>query len=419
MKRIFLAGVLLFSLLFSSCVSHNPPNSSNLMDNVQKSDLAPIEISDPENQQANKKVEITDFALNLFRECYEGKNILISPLSIVSALGMTGNGANNETLTEMEDVLQSDISDLNNYLKAYTAYCIPSNEGAKVNLTNSIWFKNDEDLTVNKDFLQTNKDYYNADIYKAPFDAGTKNDINNWVKRETKGMIKDLLKESPSEDTIMYLINALSFDAEWENIYKNTQIRSGEFTLESGEIQTAEFMSSDEYSYLENELATGFIKPYKDNKYAFVALLPKDNTSMSDLLESLDGKSVMGLLENKMNERVYTKTPKYSVEYGTLLNEPLVRLGMSDAFNRERADFARLGTYTNENIFISRVIHKTKIDLDERGTKAGAVTAVEMECTSGMVDEPKRVILDRPFFYMIVDTNQNLPLFMGSLMGLD
>ncbi len=419
MKKIILAGVLLFGLLLSSCISHNPPNSSNLMDNVLKNDLTPIEISDPQNQEANRKVEITDFALGLFRESYAGKNILISPLSIVSALGMTGNGANNETLTEMEDVLQTDIQGLNNYLKAYTAYCLPSSEGARIGLANSIWFKDDEDLIVNRDFLQTNKDYYDAEIYISPFDAGTKNDMNNWVKNKTNGMIKNLLAEAPSKDTIMYLINALSFEAEWENIYKNTHIRSGEFTLENGGIQTAEFMSSDEYSYLENEVATGFMKPYKDNKYAFVALLPKDNTSMSDLLDSLDGKSVMGLLENKRNKRVYTKTPKYSVEYSTLLNEPLVRLGMLDAFNREKADFSRLGTYTDENIFISRVIHKTKIDLDERGTKAGAVTAVEMECTSGMVDEPKRVILDRPFFYMIVDTNQNLPLFMGSLMGLD
>ncbi len=418
MKKCILTVALLLTFLLSACAAPVSKSTLNLMDNIQKSDLKPIEISDPNRQQGNRKEEIIDFSLTLLRESYAGQDILISPLSIVSALGMTANGANGKTLTEMEQVLNADIQGLNDYLKAYTAY-LPSSEKYKVSLANSIWFKDDESLTVNKDFLQTNKDYYNADIYKAPFNERTKNAINNWVKDKTGGMIEKLLEEVPPEDAVMYLINALSFDAEWENIYKDTQIRAGEFTLESGEKQTGEFMSSSEFVYLENEAVTGFMKPYKDNKYAFVALLPRENVSIAYLLGSFNAKGVMDLIKNKKNEEVYVKIPKFSAEYSALLNDSLQKLGMKDAFDVGKADFTGLGNSADGNIFISRVIHKTKIDVDEKGTKAGAVTAVEMGCGSApMIEEPKKVFLDRPFFYMLVDTDQNLPLFMGSLMSM-
>ena len=106
------------------------------------------------------------------------------------------------------------------------------------------------------------------------------------------------------------------------------------------------------------------------------------------------------------------------MEYDILLNDSLQRLGMVDAFNGKKANFTDLGKSVDGNIYISRVIHKTKIDVDEKGTKAGAVTAVEMVTESAMIEEPKEVILNRPFFYMIIDTEQNLPLFIGSLMNI-
>lgn len=360
---------------------------------------------------------ITDFSLNLFSEIFEGENILISPLSIVSALGMVTNGAKGNTLAQMEQVLNSDIQGLNDYLKAYTHY-LPSSDKYKVNLANSIWFKDKDSLTVNENFLELNKEYYNASIYKTPFNERTKDDINNWVSDQTDGMIESLLDQAPPEDAIMYLINALSFDAEWNRIYEDSNVYDGQFTLENGEKQDAEFMSSSEFSYLENEKVTGFIKPYKDHKYAFVALLPKENVSMSDLVSSLEGKAIMSLIENETNTEVRAHIPKFSVTYDTLLNDALEKLGMEDAFSLKQADFTGLATSTDGNIFINCVIHKTKIDVDERGTKAGAVTGVEMSTTS-MKEEPKEVILDRPFFYMIVDTEKNLPLFMGSLMSVE
>lgn len=417
MKKCILVTILCVSLGLSACTVAEAKNATDLMEGIKKSGLTPIEISDANDQGLNKTEEIADLSLKLLRESFEEENILMSPLSIVSALGMTTNGASSNTLSQMEEVLETNIDGLNKYLQAYTSY-LPSSEYSKVHLANSIWFRDKEALTINKNFLQTNKDYYDADIYKAPFDQGTKDDINVWVKDKTKGMIDSLLEEAPPKEAVMYLINALAFDAEWEDVYEESQIYDGEFTQENGEKQDAEMMRSKEGYYLENDRVTGFMKPYKDNKYAFVALLPKENTLISDLLASLDGKALMDLSANKKDETVYVQMPKFGVEYETLLNEPLQALGMVDAFDEKKADFTRLGQSTDGNILISRIIHKTKINVDEKGTQAGAVTAVEMIEESAMIEEPKEVMLDRPFIYMIVDTKHNLPLFIGSLMHI-
>ncbi|NLC67045.1 MAG: serpin [Clostridium sp.] len=418
MKKYIVTFILLFSFTLSSCGKSISKKAVNLMEDIPRSDLVPVEISSLNKDGGAKKEEITDFALKLLSENFEKENILISPLSIVSALAMVANGANNQTLSEMEKVLNSDIQELNDYLKAYKAY-LPNNKKYEVSLANSIWFKDDKNLNVKEEFLNINKDYYDASVYKTPFDKKAKDDINAWVNLKTKGMIETLLAEPPSEDTIMYLINALSFDAEWEDIYHETQIYPGEFNVENGNKEPAEFMSSSEHIYLENENVTGFMKPYKDSKYAFVAMLPRENIQMADLLKSIEAKDILSLIENKKDNKVYTEIPKFSVDYSTMLNDSLQSLGIINAFDSEKADFTGIGKYNDKNIYISRVIHKTKIEVNEKGTKAGAVTAVEMDTTSAPIEEPKEVVLDRPFIYMIVDTEENLPLFIGSLMNVN
>lgn len=420
MKKYGLAIVFFLCLLLAltGCAAEEPSANVeivDLTDKIAKNDLTPVEISASEYAAQNPKAGLTNFALQLCqKELKNEQNLLISPLSILSALGMTANGAADDTLTQMETLFQTDTNSLNQYLMAYRQF-LPQGDKYQVNIANSIWFRDKESLSVQQDFLQKVKDYYDANVYKAPFDESTKDDINAWVKEQTNGIIEQLLDEAPPANAVVYLINALSFDAEWETIYDETQIREGEFTTAAGEKQRVEFMDSHEYSYLETPTATGFLKPYAEGKYAFVALLPKENMEMADFLKSLDGESLQKLLATPSDMEVIVRLPKFTVEYGTVLNQSLQDLGMITAFDRKMADFSPLAHSDDGNIFISRVIHKTKIKVDEKGTKAGAVTAVEATDSAAPM-EPKQVILERPFFYMIVDTEQNFPLFMGCLM---
>jgi len=256
MKRIIsiITLVLIFVNVFCGCEKNI---SDDLMLNITPNNVEKGELSDVDNSS------VTDFAVRLFRSSFEsGKNVLISPLSVLTALSMTANGADGNTLTQMEATLGMSVQELNGWISTYID-SLPTEEKYKLSLANSIWFTDEDTFTVNDDFLQTNADYYGAGIYRAPFDKSTCRDINNWVSDNTDGMIKNILDEIP-ESAVMYLVNALAFDAEWQTIYNTKQIRDNVFTTEDGVSCEAEMMYSEENRYLEDDSATGFIKYYND-----------------------------------------------------------------------------------------------------------------------------------------------------------
>ncbi|MFI3326307.1 MAG: serpin family protein [Clostridia bacterium] len=411
MKKL-ISGLLAICLLSLTACSNI--SAINLMSDVTKDDIAAIVIDDPEEQESNKTDEIMDFSFEILEKSFDEENILISPLSIITALAMTANGADGNTISQMENVFGTDIESLNEFLYSYMSY-LPSEEKYTVNTANSIWIKNDI-IDMNTDFLQIGKNYYDASIYEDDFDNSTLKNINNWVKNETDGQIDKVIEEI-SPDTFMYLINAVSFDAEWDNIYDKSDIKDGEFTTENGDVQKVEFMYSSEYNYIELGNATGFSKDYADGKYSFVALLPDEDLSMAEFTESLTAQDVLYALENSSNEKVLTSIPKFEFDYSTELKDVLSDMGMSDAFIDIKADFSQMGETEFDNIYIEEVIHKTTITVDEKGTKAGAVTVISMGATSADASsEPKKVYLDRPFYFMIIDNEFNLPIFMGTLM---
>lgn len=356
------------------------------------------------------------FSIELFKKSLtKGKNSLISPTSVLLALAMTANGADKDTLAQMQAVLSKDISidDLNEYLYYYVKK-LPNGEKAKLSIANSIWFK--DTFKAKADFLQKNADYYKAAAYKTAFDEQTVEDINNWVNKNTDGMIDKLLDEIPPE-TIMYLINTIYFDAEWKEIYKSEKVNEGDFTAYDGSKQKANFMNSYESYYLDDGKATGFVKPYAYG-YSFVALLPNENISIDDYIASLTGESFITLLKNTTSCTVDAYLPKFTYEHEINMNEALKTLGMPNAFDEAKADFSRIGDTSNGNIYISEVLHKTFISVDEEGTRAGAVTKVELTL-SGIPETSKTVRLDRPFVYAIIDDAAKLPLFIGTVTSMN
>lgn len=361
-------------------------------------------------------VPIADFAIRLFKESldHEG-NTMISPISVLCALAMTANGADNNTLAQMEEVFGLNIGELNEILSAYMN-SLPSTEYDKLSIANSIWFR-DNGIDVEQDFLQTNGDYYGADLYAAPFDDVTKDEINGWVNENTDGMIPSILDEIP-ESAVMYLINAVAFDAEWSSPYQEYQLDDDAvFTREDGSTETITLMHSTESRYLEDETTTGFIKNYKNHNYAFAALLPREGITIEEYINSLTGEKFRSLLDNIIwGYEVNAALPKFESEYSIEMSDVLKTMGMTDAFDSGAADFTRLGTSPMGNIFINRVLHKTYISVDEKGTKAAAVTAVEAPAES--IPQYKDVICDRPFVYAIIDCETNLPIFIGTVTAV-
>ncbi len=417
MKRL-IALALTIIILTTALFSCGNNNATDLMDGIKGNKVVV-------DSKLDRNNAVTDFAVRLIKESVEegalsseSANILISPLSVLVALSMTANGADGNTLSQMEAVLGMPVDELNLWALSYMND-LPDEEKYKLHLANSIWFIDDGRLTVSKDFLQKNKDYYDANLYGVPFDKTTLDAINAWVEDETDGMIKNILDEI-SADAVMYLVNALAFDAEWQNIYKTDEVRKNNFITEDGTNRSVDMMYSTESKYLEDKNATGFIKYYADRKYAFAALLPDKNVSVTEYVESLDGEKLTKLLAGAESTPVYTGIPKFESEYNIEMGDILKSMGMTDAFDGSAADFTKLGTSIDGNISISRVLHKTFISVDEKGTKAGAATVVEMKTEGAMepIDQ-KEVILDRPFVYMLIDCENNIPFFIGTMMDVE
>ena len=385
-------------------------SSYDLMSTVRAKDVTPV------SDLTSSSQVLTDFAVRLLKECEaSGDNTLISPLSVLCALSMTANGARGETLEEMENVLGMSIDELNEYIYSYMSI-LSESEDCKLSLANSIWFNDHERFTVNEAFLQTNADYYNADIYRLPFNASTADAVNDWVDDKTGEMIKNILDEIPA-DAIMYLVNALAFDAVWNEMYEDFQVRDGKFTTEDGDTLDVELMHSEENIYLEDENTTGFAKYYKDGKYAFAALLPDEGISISDYVASLTGERLHSILTNSQSTAVDAAIPKFEDEFDIEMSAVLTAMGMPAAFSTS-ADFEGLGSSENGPIYISRVVHKTYIAVNESGTRAGAATIVEaVDGCAPVLEETKQVYLDRPFVYMLIDTETNIPFFIGTMMN--
>lgn len=402
MKKLL--ALLLICLLFCACASKEVPKVS---DSSLTKEFSPTTETPTEPPVDAFKLAQANFAVNLLKANFQNDNVLISPLSVNSALAMTLNGADNETKSQMEAVLGLPLDELNTEILKYTT-ALNSNELATLNIANSIWVKNG-DFKVNNDFLQAIVNYYNADVFKEDFNSETLEKINNWVSQNTNEMIKNILDRIDSS-AIMYLINALAFEAEWLDPYYDHNVSESEFTSINSKKQKVEMMYSTETVYLEDDSATGFMKRYSGN-YAFVALLPKDD--IESYVKSLDGNKIISIIGNKTYSTVECKLPKFSLDYSVTLNDSLINMGMPDAFNPKKADFSKI---SDVPLYINRVIHKTHITVNELGTKAGAATAVEINCEGAVVtDDLKKVYLDRPFLYMIIDTTSNLPIFMGVL----
>ena len=418
MKKRFIAAVTALILsLFSGCTLR-PVSADNLTDGIK-----PDEVPVYNNFNNGENVAVSDFAAKLLQQSFkDDKSTVISPISVLYALAMTANGADGETLSQMENVFGMDIDTVNNYLHS-TVSVLPSDVGYTVDLANSLWIKDDQtDFVVNEDFLKTVKSYYDAGVFKETFDDHTLKAINNWVVQKTNGQIQDIL-DKIDPDAVMYLVNAINFEADWDSIYEKHQVSDGEFTKADGTTQTVEFMFSDEHGYLEDENTTGFVKYYKDYKYAFVALLPDENISVDEYIASLNGDKLAQLLASKSGKMVLTSMPKFETTFDTEMSESLKALGMTDAFDYRVADFSRMGAaqQEGENLCVNRVIHKAFIRVAEKGTQAGAATVVEMATEGAMAvtEKPKEVYLDRPFVYMIIDCSNNLPLFMGAVTEIE
>lgn len=420
------AGILTVSALLGTAGCGSSGMSTDVVNLTEKYKTGELS---GENVQITEEFceSYMDFSLSLLRESRNagqgGKadtGTMVSPLSVMLALEMTRSGARGETEREMSEMLYrtGDAEKGKRELLAF-AHSLPNEKKARFYLANSIWFHTkDTDFVPDEAFLERAAWDYAAQIYGAPFDETTCKDINKWVEQETGGMITDLVDQIPRE-AIMYLVNALAFEAEWEKTYEKHQVQEAVFYPEDGREQKVSMMYSEEGVYVQDKNATGFCKPYASG-YEFVAFLPEEGMTLETYLDGLTGEELIQSLLACEQTTVLAGIPKFQEETDAELSETLKTMGMPLAFDETLADFSGMGSVGTAgedaaSIFINRVLHKTYIRVDELGTKAGAATAVEMVAEGVALTEKEPVILDRPFLYAVVEKETKLPLFIGTM----
>ena len=343
-----------------------------------------------------------------------GKNIMFSPTSLNFALGMIAEGAKGETKEILDDYLGTNdfaayAKEYLDKIKAYNTEDESYGYQSKVKIADAVWV--DNGLTLQEKFKNTVSDSFGAEVEAVDFSAAEKtcDVINSWCDKNTEGLIpKIITPDLINDNTGLCLTNSLYFESGWSG--EPWKVSDTEESF--GKKEKTKYMTCTGDRYYENDKATAFGRDYA-NGLSFIGILPNDEGDFN--LEDLD---IGGLLKsNPEYDEVDCKMPKLNFETSTVLNDMLSSLGLDNLFS-SNADFSGIA---DQNVNVDTILQKTKLELDENGTKAAAVTAVTMECMSAAVEnEPiiKTVELTRPFAFLIYDRSNDEILFIGKVISI-
>ncbi|MFM7427403.1 MAG: serpin family protein [Elainella sp.] len=367
---------------------------------------------DPRLTAANSR-----FGFKLFGQLLnadQNQNILVSPTSVALALSMLYNGAAGQTQQAMAAGLEiQDLSlvELNQANAALAASLQAADPSVQLKIANSLWGR--QDVTFKPDFLQRNREFYNAEITSLDFaDPNSVGQINDWASQNTAGKIPEIVDRLDPQQ-VLFLLNAVYFKGNWTTQFDPAQTQNQPFYLLDGSQKQHPLMSQrGRYRYYETDQFQAISLPYGNRRLSMYVFLPRPNSSLSALTSSLSAASWETWMGQFRSREGQIQLPKFSFEYETSLNAALQALGMAPMF--QAADFANLSDLDTE---VDQVKHKTFIEVNEVGTEAAAVTSIGVRTTSIDPTPPFQMRVDRPFFCAIRDDETGTILFMGTVVN--
>ena len=362
---------------------------------------------------ANTKLGFSLF--NEIRKTEQDKNIFISPFSVSVALAMTLNGAAGETEQAMTNTLQLhglDSESINTGYAGLRQTLLTSDPKVTLTIANSLWAR--QGFSFKPDFLQRNTQFFGAEISTLDFDnSSASKTINQWVDTNTNGKIQKIVGDQIDPITVLFLINAIYFKGTWQKEFDPSKTREGPFHLANGDEKQVPMMRQQRwYPYYREENFQAISLAYGDGQMSMYIFLPDRESDLNIFLENLNAESWENWMSQFHEQDVSLVMPKFKLEYGKTLNDPLKALGMDVAFDPELADFSRMASLEFGNLYIEKVVHKTFVEVNEEGTEAAAATSVEVGVKS-VPPPPISFSVDRPFFFAIRDNETKTVLFMG------
>lgn len=423
MKTIrIILPLLILSMTFSACGPRPQGQAS-----VAKSNLQRVAAPDvPTNDLTTLVNDDNAFAFNLYQSLLsKDGNLVLSPYSISLALAMTYAGARGETESQMAKALHFSLSqerlhpafnqlDMNLTQESQTTS--KDQQPLQLNIANAVWAE--QTYPFLQAYLDLIAQNYGAGIHLADFInqfEQARMEINNWVSDQTKEKIQNLIPNGAlNANTRMVLVNAIYFKADWQEQFDPNNTTDAPFHLLDGsQVQVKTMSDTLHVPYVKGNGYQAVELPYQGNSAAMDILVP-DEGNFDQFESTMDFQKMNEVLSSVQNTAVMLSLPKLTFNSEFNLSHQLAALGMPDAFDGNKADFS--GMTGEKDLFVSDVVHKADISVDEKGTEAAAATGVIMEATSAMVTQVNLKI-DRPFLFVIRDLKSGQILFMGRVLN--
>jgi serpin B len=423
-KIIVLANLLLIITLLAACAA--PTASSGQQSVVQSDKPRDTQPNVSESDLQQLAADNRAFAFNLYQQLRgQSGNLFYSPHSISVALAMTYAGARNDTQTQMRQALHFTLPDANlnqafNALQQALAEREKNQSNTKetnfrLNVVNALWGQ--KGYTFLPAYLDILSQNYGAGMRLLDFKADpetARQVINQWVADQTADKIKDLIPPSTLDQaTTLVLTNAIYFNAQWQYQFNPDNTASAPFNLRNGsQVNVPTMHISEQFGYYEGDGFKMLELPYAGNQVSMFLIVP-DQGKFGQIEQTLSPEQWDAAIQGLHSVQVNLALPKFNFTYDLSLSDPLARIGMPIAFQPNRADFS--GMDGTQSLYLSDVLHKAFINLDEFGTEAAAATAVVVG-TTAMPAEPVNLNVDRPFLFAIQDKPTGEILFMGRVV---
>ena len=375
-------------------------------------------------QNATYDAAYREFSYRFFRtvaDADEG-NLCLSPLSAYMAFSLCGYGSEGETATEFAATFGLTKEQAAEYCQSLYAHYMQrtySDKNTRVGLANSLWLNLADASSVKTAYLTGATEYFDASIYRCDFSDGkTVDAINKWCADNTDGLI-DKIVDKLDAGQLLALINALLVEAAWRVPYSSQATVKDVFRNADGSESTADYLPRKISCYYLGEDAKAFKMSLCDD-FSFVGILPDEGVAIDAYCNSLTAEKIASLLGNATyGYDVYTRIPKYSLDYETDLTKVMKKMGLNAAFDARSANFKGIAEIPGRNLYVGTAKQKTHFELDEKGIKAAAITYIGMNASSAPISRPRlELYLNRPFVYLLVEESTDLPLFVGKIGSL-
>jgi serpin B len=373
----------------------------------------------PVKRTGSSAIAIKDLSLDLYQQLQTTKgNLFFSPYSISSAFAMTYAGARENTQQQMAKVFHFDtLANLHSSFSELTRTLTANQSAYQLQIANALWGQKGQLFSI--EFGELMQEYYGTGIKAVDFENATEQaraKINQWTADKTKKRIPQILAPGIlTKQTKLVLTNAIYFLGNWEFPFNEKNTQSAPFNVSAQQtVEVPTMYQEGDFNYSENEEMQLIELPYKKGKatagLSMLILLPKQ----MDGLASVERRLGTYLPQKKTLKKVAVSLPKFKVDSAFQLQEPLKKLGMTDAFDREHADFS--GINGKKDLAITAVVHKAFVEIDEKGTEASAATAVVIS-SRGLSEKPIDFRVDHPFIFLIRDNQSGTILFLGRVIN--